>query len=163
MRALAGELDVPVMTLYNYVPNRDALVRLVIDHVLRPVQIPAPESGTWDERLKQLMRDARAATRAYPGLSLERAGVESAEGLRLAAGVMAILADGGFDAQASARAFATLFTFMLGQIDLDVESTEVADTAAAMFRSVAAATGMSSDELFEFGFDAVIVGLRSKL
>src|SRR5215472_2439244 len=43
MRALAAELSVPVMTLYNYVPSKDALQELVLNHVLRPVRVPPPD------------------------------------------------------------------------------------------------------------------------
>lgn len=35
MRSLAGELGVPVMTVYNYVASKEVLNGLVIDHVLR--------------------------------------------------------------------------------------------------------------------------------
>jgi AcrR family transcriptional regulator len=163
MRALALELNVPVTTLYNYVPNKDALITLITDYVLRPVQIPAREQGTWEERLKQLERDARAAMAKYPGLSLDRRGVESAEGARLAEGVLSILTDAGLDSTDAALAFATLFTFMLGQIDLDLDVGEAGGAAAMVFGSVGAATNLSRDELFEFGFDAVIAGLRAKL
>ena len=61
MRALAQELGVPVMTIYNYVPNKDALYELVMNSVLRQVRVPPPEDGAWEERLKQLERDARSA------------------------------------------------------------------------------------------------------
>src|SRR5579862_2231836 len=57
MRALAQELGVPVMTLYSYVPNKEALNELVSDYVLRGVSIPGPDQGSWEERLRQLERD----------------------------------------------------------------------------------------------------------
>ncbi len=96
MRALAGQLGVPVMTLYNYVASKDALHVLVLDHVLRPVRVPPPDAGPWDERIRQLERDARRAMAKHPGLSLMRQGLESSEAARLADGVLSILADGGF-------------------------------------------------------------------
>src|SRR5579862_7132479 len=69
MRALAQDLGVPVMTIYNYVQNREALYELVIDHVLRPVRVPLPEEGSWEDRIRQLERDARRAVGQYPGVS----------------------------------------------------------------------------------------------
>jgi len=161
MRALAQELGVPVMTIYNYVANKDALHELVINHVLRPVRVPAPDAGTWEERLKQLERDARSAMAALPGLSLDRRG--SAEGTRLAEGVMSILASAGFDDDDAAMAFAALFTFMLGQIDVDVDVIDQRGPAAEAVQSAADATQQSRDEVFEFGFDALIEGLKMKL
>jgi TetR/AcrR family transcriptional regulator, tetracycline repressor protein len=161
MRALAQELGVPVMTIYNYVPSKDALYELVVDHVLRPVRVPAPDEGTWEERLKQLERDARSALASFPGLSFDRRG--SAEGTRLAEGVMSILASAGFTSTEASLAFATLFTFMVGQLDIDLDVAGVGGPAAAAVQSAAQVTKLSHDEIFEFGFDAVIEGLKLKL
>lgn len=161
MRALADELGVPVMTLYTYVDNKDALYELVVDHTLGKVRVPGPDEGTWEERLKQLERDARLVMNDLPGLSLERRG--SAEGRRLAEGVMAILADAGFTAQESALAFAALFTFMVGQIDIDVDVHATGGPAAEAVQSAARITALSGDDIFEFGFDALIEGLKLRL
>ena len=161
MRALAKELGVPVMTIYHYVSNKDALYVLVVDEALRSVRVPGTEAGTWEERLKQLERDARGALAAIPGLSLGRG--DSAEGARLADGVMSILASAGFTPTQASLAFAALFTFMIGQIDVDVEIAEIGGPAAAAVLGAAAETEMTPDEIFEFGFDAVIEGLKTKL
>jgi AcrR family transcriptional regulator len=98
MRDLASQLGVPVMTLYNYVASKGALHVLVLDHVLQPVRVPGPDAGPWDERIRQLERDARRAMAKHPGLSLMRHGLESAEAARLTNGVLSILAEGGFSA-----------------------------------------------------------------
>ena len=161
MRALADELGVAVMTIYNYVPNRDALYELVVNFVLGSVRVPPPEEGTWEERLKQLERDARTALNKFPGLSFDRR--DSAEGSRLAAGVMAILASAGFDPADASLAFATLYTFMVGQISVDVDVAEVGGPAAQAVHSATKVTKRSRDEIFEFGFDALIEGLKLKL
>jgi len=161
MRAVAAELGVPVMTIYNYVPNSEALHDLMAGSVLRRVRVPTPDEGTWEERLKQLERDARTALADFPGLSFDRS--DSTEGARLAEGVMSILAGAGFSAADAALAFAALFTFMIGQLDVDVELAEAVGPAATAVLDAAAVTGMTPDEIYEFGFDAVIEGLKSKL
>jgi AcrR family transcriptional regulator len=161
MRALAQELGVPVMTIYNYVANKDALYELVLNFVLGSVRVPSPEEGTWEDQLKQLERDARAALSKFPGLSFDRRG--STEGTRLAEGVMSILASAGFDPTEASLAFTTLFTFMVGQIDVDVDVAEIGGPAAQAVHAATRATKLSRDEIFEFGFDAVIEGLKSKL
>jgi len=158
MRSLAQELGVPVMTIYNYVPNKEALYELVSDHVLRPVRIPPPEEGPWEERLWQLERDARQAMRKYPGVNFHQRGGVSPEAARLTDGVMSILASAGFDPTAARLAFATLFTFMIGQIELDCFEED--SSTAATVESVTGATNLSPDEVFEFGFAAVIEGLK---
>ncbi len=161
MRALAQELGVPVMTIYNYVPNKEALHELVSNVVLASVRVPTPEEGTWEERLKLLERDARSALNRYPGLSLDRRG--SAEAARLAEGVMSILASGGFGPTDASLAFATLFTFMVGQIDVDAAVDGAGGAAAEAVRFASAETGLSHDEIFDFGFDAVLEGLKRQL
>jgi AcrR family transcriptional regulator len=161
MRALADELGVPVMTIYNYVPNKDALYELVVNHVLSAVRVPEPDEGTWEQRLEQLERNARAAMGELPGLSLDRR--DSAEGRRLAEAVLAILDDAGFTRAQAMLAFAALFTFMVGQIDIDVDAARNRGPAAQAVEAAADATGRSRDDIFEFGFDALIEGLKAKL
>ena len=161
MRALADELGVPVMTIYNYVPNKDALYELVVDHVLSAVRVPPPDEGTWEERLKQLERNARAAMGELPGLSLDRR--DSTEGRRLAEAVLSILDDAGFTPAQAMLAFAALFTFMVGQIDIDVDAARNRGPAAQAVKAAADATERSRDDIFEFGFDALIEGLKAKL
>jgi hypothetical protein len=58
-------------------------------------------------------------------------------------------------------AFATLFTFMLGQIELD--ATELAELSGTDIEGVTRETHLSRDEVFEFGLDAVIEGLKVML
>jgi AcrR family transcriptional regulator len=162
MRALADELGVPVMTIYNYVSSKDSLYELVMDSALARVRVPSADDGTWEERLKQLEREARAALAHLPGVTIDRR--DSPEGRRLAEGVLSILASAGFDDQQAALAFATLFTFMIGQIDIDIDVAEASASAAvAAVQSTAEVTQLSRDEIFEFGFDAVIEGLKARL
>jgi hypothetical protein len=149
------------MTIYNYVPNKEALYDLVVSAVLRDVRVPSPDEGTWEERLKQLERDARRALADFPGLSLDRG--DSAEGTRLAAGVMSILADAGFSPPEASLAFAALFTFMIGQLDVDLERAQAGGPAADAVEGAAEVAHLSPDEIFEFGFDALIEGLKFRL
>lgn len=163
MRALANELQVPVMTIYNYVSSREALYELVVNHVLRPVKIPSPEAGSWDERMRQLQRDARWAMRKHPGVAFSRYGGGASEAVRLADGVLTILSDGGFSPDGAALAFATLYTFMLGQIEADAIADTMGGRAEATLDGVTGSKSLSAEEVFEFGFDAVIEGLKAKL
>jgi len=164
MRALAREMRVPPMTIYNYVSSKEVLRALVVDHVLGQISIPIPEIGTWEERLHALLSDARSVFGAHPGVLSELGDKGSAETARLAQAVLAILRDGGFSNEDSVLCFATLFTFMTGQIDLDSMAVAVASrTAHATLEGVTESTQFSRDELFEFGFDAIIEGLKRKL
>jgi AcrR family transcriptional regulator len=161
MRALAQELGVPVMTIYNYVPNREALNELITDYLLRPVCVPSPEDGSWEQRLRRLERDARSALGRYPGVSLDPRGAGAAEATRLAEGAMSILESAGFDANDASLAFSTLFTFMLGQIEMDAMYASASSVAA--LEGFKREGDLSRDELFEFGFTAVLEGLKAVL
>lgn len=163
MRALASELGVPVMTVYNYVPSKESLHELVVDHVLRSVEVPPPDAGSWDERIRRLERNARKAMQAHPGLSLSRHSGGGAEAARLAEGVITILRSGGFGADEAAIAFATLYTYMLGQIEMDVLAHATGGHGEATFEGTTSTTRLSRDDLFEVGLDAVIAGITAKL
>jgi AcrR family transcriptional regulator len=161
MRALAAQLGVPVMTLYNYVPSKDALHGLVLDHVLRPVRVPSPDEGPWEERIRQLERDARQAMGRVPGLLLIRHGLESSEAARLADGVLSILAGGGFTPDEAALASAALYAVILGQLEIEAIATVTGAPVEASFET--ATLNRSREELFDFGLDAVIEGLKATL
>jgi TetR/AcrR family transcriptional regulator, tetracycline repressor protein len=164
MRALARELGVPPMTIYNYVASKEALRELVVNDILREIRIPGPDEGTWEERIRQLERQARRVLSMHPGVSAQLKDGGVAEGARLAQGVLAILSDGGFSPDAAVLCFATIYTFMTGQIDLDGMAAAIDDhSPRASLEGVARLTQFSRDELFEFGFDVVIAGLKLKL
>jgi AcrR family transcriptional regulator len=46
MRALARELGVPPMTIYNYVASKEALRELVVNQILREIRIPDVDEGS---------------------------------------------------------------------------------------------------------------------
>jgi TetR/AcrR family tetracycline transcriptional repressor len=163
MRALARALGVPPMTIYNYVASKDALRELVVNHILREIRIPGADEGTWEERIRELERDVRRVLSRHPGVSAQLRDGGVAEGARLAQGVLEILSDGGFSPDAAVLCFATLYTFMIGQIDLDAMAAAIDDhSPRASLEGVAPLTQFTRDELFEFGFDVVIAGLKLK-
>jgi AcrR family transcriptional regulator len=162
MREIAGELNVPVMTLYNYVASKDELSVLIVDHILRPVRVPAEDEGTWRERLRMLERDARQAMAKHRGVSI-RNGVRSTEAMRLADGVLSILTASGFSRQEATRAFAVLYTFMVGQIEVDAFFGSAQGRGEPTFENVTGGEQPTRDELFEFGFDVVLAGLEAVL
>ena len=63
MTQLADELGVAPMTAYYHVANRTELVKLVVEELLHRIEIPEPDAGPWDRRLKalELSRDASSA------------------------------------------------------------------------------------------------------
>ena len=164
MRGLARELGSPPMTVYSYVPNRERLLELLVDHVLHDVRIPGPEEGTWDQRLRLLLRDARRVFIEHPGVASRLGDPGGAEGRRLAAGVMSILRDAGFDPQLSMLCFATLYTYVTGQIAIDAVADESASGPRLTTLKAAGKTqALADDAVFDFGLAALIDGLKVRL
>ncbi len=122
MRALARELGVPPMTIYHYAPSREYLHALVVDDILSEIRVPGIDEGDWEERLRKLLHEARRVFAEHPGVSAHFGDGGSTEGARLAEGVLTLLTEGGFGPEGAVVCFATIFTFMTGQIDLDAMS-----------------------------------------
>lgn len=164
MRGLARELGSPPMTVYSYVPNKERLLELLVDHLLHDVRIPGPEDGTWDQRLQLLLGDARRVFTEHPGVASRLGDRGAAEGRRLAAGVMAILREAGFDSQLATLCFATLYTYVTGQIAIDAVANESASSRpVATLEGVRQPEEVSDDALFAFGLAALIDGLKLRL
>jgi AcrR family transcriptional regulator len=164
MRALARELGVPPMTIYHYAPSREHLHALVVDHILSEIRVPKTDEGNWEERLRKLLHDARRVFAEHPGVSAHFGDGGSAEGARLAEGVLSLLAEAGFSPGHAVVCFATIFTFMTGQIDLDAMSHFVRQSVqVATLDNVTRSSPFTREELFELGYDAVMEGLKRKL
>jgi AcrR family transcriptional regulator len=168
MGQLAHELGVAQMTAYHHVASRSELVRLVVEALLDRVEIPGPEEGTWDVRLKALEANVRRELGGIPGIGTGVSADGSPSSRRLTQGVLAILNNAGFDEASALLAYGALFTYMVGQLDLDVvvergkNSTDARRFAELIDRS-AGGQRPSPDELFDFGFDVLLMGLRQVL
>jgi AcrR family transcriptional regulator len=168
MGQLADELGVAPMTAYHHVANRTELVQLVVEELLNRVEIPGRDTGPWDLRLKALEANVRRELGGIPGV---RTGVSvdgSPASRRLTEGVLAILYDAGFDEADALLAYGALFTYMVGQLDLDVvverkEATTDGNRFAELIDRSGGGQRPSPDELFDFGFDLMLVGLRDVL
>jgi TetR/AcrR family transcriptional regulator, tetracycline repressor protein len=168
MAQLAEELGVAPMTAYHHVSNRNELVQLVVEELLSRVDIPPPDSGPWDVRLKALEASARRELGGIPGIRMGISPESSPASRRLADAVMAILRDAGFDESRALLAYGAMFTYMIGQLDLDVASDRVRDSPdASKFAELvdrrADGRRPSPDDFFDFGFDLLLAGLRDVL
>jgi TetR/AcrR family transcriptional regulator, tetracycline repressor protein len=167
MGQLAGELGVAPMTAYHHVANRTVLVQLVVEELLNRVEIPGPGAGTWDVRLKHLEANVRRELGGIPGIRTGISAAGSEASRRLADAVLVILADAGFDEETGLLAYGALFTYMVGQLDLDVAAERGQDSDDALrfaeLTERTAAGGPTPDEFFDFGFDLLLTGLREVL
>jgi len=150
MRAVARRLGVPPMTVYGYVPSKDVLEVLVIDRILSDVQVPSPDVGPWDERLRLLLVDARRVLVEQPNLGdghpavagggaleLLHRGAFGREASRLVAAVNDLLREGGFGDAHLDACFGALFIYVTGYAEQPTTS-----------------------DVFEIGLTALIQGLK---
>ncbi len=171
MRMVADELGVSAMAAYRHVPSREALINLVTDRLAASVIVPAPSTGTWDERLRQVELDAFAARAAFPGQpdSAELAG--GPEHDRLADGVLDILADAGLSDEDAAVAFQAIWAYFQGQLRVceplvraraegdEVPGIPMAPSLARVMERVPAS---SPEGFFELGLEIFLDGLRAR-
>ncbi|GAA2440420.1 TetR/AcrR family transcriptional regulator C-terminal domain-containing protein [Actinomadura vinacea] len=69
MRRIAAEIGTGAMSLYRYVPGRDDLIQLMVDHVMGELDPPDRPSGDWRADLTLLAGRSRAMRLRHPWLS----------------------------------------------------------------------------------------------
>ena len=57
------------MTIYHYAPNRGYLHALVVDDILSEIRVPRTDEGNWEDRLREILHDARRVFAQHPGVS----------------------------------------------------------------------------------------------
>ncbi|POM27556.1 Tetracycline repressor protein class H [Actinomadura rubteroloni] len=170
MRAVAAELGVAVMSLYNHVPNKAALLSGVAEHVVAGMDLSFDAAEDWTDRARALARAFRAIAADYPRcmtiVLTQR--IDSMVGLMPAERALALAAAAGFDEQTAVRVTRALMAYTLGtQLreagmakalgnrpdkfeDLDAERfPHVSASAAELARS-------EPDADFEFGLDLLL-------
>lgn len=115
MRAVASELGTGPMTLYTYVDSRADLEALVVEAVLRDVEVPTGREGDWKADTRAIATAVWRAVRPHPHavpLILARRG-QSASFLAVAEALLSALGRSGrqgHDLLVAFRAVSTLAT-----------------------------------------------------
>lgn len=65
MRALAKELGVEAMSLYNHIRNKDDLLDMAVDAVIGRIDLPSTE-GNWQDEMRRRAHAMRAVFLAHP-------------------------------------------------------------------------------------------------
>ncbi|CNE85872.1 TetR family transcriptional regulator [Mycobacterium tuberculosis] len=179
MRRVAAELDVAVMSLYNHVPNKTALLEGVADRVVAGLELDDDPAQSWQEGARALVRAFRKVAHDYPRCMtiVLTHKVDTAAGLRPMERALALADAAGFDAATAVRIMRALLAYaigaqmreagmekMLGHLEeTGVESWNHLDPDE--FRHVIAygpelaAHDPESD--FEFGLDLLIAALEA--
>ena len=130
MRRLAEELGTGAASLYWHVGSKDGLLDLVMDEVIGEGKVPDPDPGRWQEQLKQVARDQRAASLRHPWLvrvSIGRIPM-GPNALRYTERILAILRAGGLPPHLAVQGYLLLIATVNG---FTIDETGVDDATGA--------------------------------
>ncbi|MER7001511.1 TetR/AcrR family transcriptional regulator C-terminal domain-containing protein [Dactylosporangium sp. NPDC000555] len=120
MRGLGARLGVEAMTLYHYVPNKEALVDGMVERLFTAAQPAAPDPD-WRAHLRGYAHDLRTALLRHPGIlpAVVRPAVTPAT-LDAVEGGLRTLTGAGFPLGTALDVLNTLTLFVLGHAAAEV-------------------------------------------
>ncbi len=128
MRRLAEELGTGAASLYWHVGSKDGLLDLVMDEIIGEGKVPDPDPEHWQDQLKQVARDQRAASLRHPWLvrvSIGRIPM-GPNALRYSERILAILRAGGLAPRLAVQGYLLLIATVNG---FTIDETGVDDTS----------------------------------
>ena len=132
MRRLGAELGVEAMTLYHYLPNKDALLDGIVERVMAQAETTVG-GGRWDRALTDYARSLRATLLRHPGAALlvaTRPAV-TPETLRVAERGLTLLVGAGFPVGRALDTLNALTLFVVAHAASEVATARVNEGAAA--------------------------------
>ncbi|MER7986907.1 TetR/AcrR family transcriptional regulator C-terminal domain-containing protein [Streptomyces noursei] len=181
LRKLAVELDVENMSLYNHVPNKDALLDGVAEALLAEVEFPQNDTDGWQDRIRAhaaaFRTQAKRHPKAFP-LVLTRPTCSPAA-LRALRSTLATLTDLRLTPQEGVHVLRSYTAFMIGSImrelghaiylgsldeqQLRQQGRDIAATGDPIL--IAAAPHLAAgnhDAEFHYGLELLIAGLAAR-
>ena len=154
-RTLAAALGVRGPALYWHVASMQELLGLMIERALRDAIATPPGDLPWQEWLRAIAREQRRALLAHRDSGRIASGLSPSEAIRseLIPTIIAPLLAAGIERKDAVAATGALASFVLGWVIYE-QRRETRDLIAAL---------VDLDEAFEFGLDALIVGLVGKV
>ncbi|MDQ3922836.1 MAG: TetR/AcrR family transcriptional regulator C-terminal domain-containing protein [Actinomycetota bacterium] len=166
MRRLGRELGVEAMSLYNHVPNKEALLNGMVRILLERLEIPLDGSGGWEERVREAFRSYRQLAREHPNVFplFAMRPLSTVESLR----IIELLRSAGFGTVPALHAFRALSSFTIGYSLAEIQGfalepkSDRPGTREDESRRLEAPTFEEADRdaEFEFGLDLILTGLQ---
>jgi TetR/AcrR family transcriptional regulator, tetracycline repressor protein len=174
MRKLGAELGVEAMSLYNHIPNKDALLDGMVEVLLEELEIP-PEDEGWEERIRGAYRAFRQLAHRHPNvfpLFVARP-PDTPDGIWLVEAFLETLREAGFDPVSALHAFRTLsgYTFGYAMAEIRGFALEPEGSRLGAYRLPPQEfphlselkphlDKVDHDAEFEFGLDLILDGLK---
>jgi AcrR family transcriptional regulator len=177
MRAVAQQLGMGTMSLYRYVQSREQVEGLVVELVLRGIDLdlgPA-QHAPWRERLALLMVRARAAVAEHPNcVPLLLTHRHSAAGSRdWGEALLETLTGGGFTGVPRVVAFRALLSYLVGALQVEhlgplsgpgtsVMAALPEDAYPLLSDTARHAAGLAPEAEFRQGLDLLLAGFAAQ-
>lgn len=118
MQRLATELGCSVMSLYNYVPSKSALLDGIADQVLSAIEVTPIRPENWQARLHAQARAFRKVARTHPRCAIVAVSRRptSASVMRSAETALAALREAGFGVQDAVGILRAVLAYVTGSI-----------------------------------------------
>ncbi|GAA0473527.1 hypothetical protein Ade02nite_86260 [Paractinoplanes deccanensis] len=162
MRRIAADLGCDPMAIYRHFPNRQALLDAVADLAVQEVAVPAGEKP-WDERVRAVLTDVRAAALRHPGIAghiASRPPLGSA-GQKLAAVITGALAEAGLAPGDVLKASQALVAYSAAGLRMAVEAGAPDERWRQVNEALEGETPVvGSAEQFEYGLRLLLNGIR---
>jgi TetR/AcrR family transcriptional regulator, tetracycline repressor protein len=167
MRALATELQVSPMALYNHVRDKEELVDLMLDLILGEVEL-STIAGDWATQMRALVCSYHRVLTAHPDLARvysTRVRI-GPHGLQIMERGLGLLLGAGFSPPEAADAFFALFTYtagyhQMGRVDPRDYSALPPEQISSITAVTAYLSGIHQQGRFESGLDALLTGLQT--
>ena len=176
MRKLGSELGVEAMSLYNHVPNKNALLDGMVELLLRNLELPTDEED-WEKLLREAYRRFRRLAHAHPNvfpIFVVRP-PDTMDGAWLVEDFLEIMLRTGFDGETAIYAFRALTSYTVGYVMAEIRGFAMEPTGdRAGVRQLspedfpritelsAQLLDIDRDTEFEFGLDLIFAGLRAQ-
>jgi AcrR family transcriptional regulator len=178
MRRLGAELGVEAMTIYHYLPSKDALLDGMVERVMAQAET-GPADGPWDQALTGYARSLRAALLRHPGavLLVATRPAVTPETLRAAERGLALLCAAGFPVGRALDTVNALTLFVVAHAASEIATATVNAAATAGSQdyvasldetefpllTAAARTSAGTDDSarFEFAIAALVRGVAA--
>lgn len=114
IRRIAQKLRIGPATIYVHFANKDELLELALDTVFTDVKVPAPDPDRWSEQVCEIAREMHRELIGYGDLARASLGRVSfgPNALRVAEGLIAVMAAAGLPVEAAAWARERLFLYV---------------------------------------------------
>lgn len=180
IRRLATALDAGPMTIYHYLPSKEAIIDGMVDSVFTEIDLP-PTDGEWTAAIRARCISARRVLNRHPWAPpvMESRTNPGPATLRHHDAVIACLLGGGLSIQLTAHAYAVLDSYLYGFTLEEAQlpgsgGAEMTDMAREMASAMAAEypsltrlavehvlqPGYSFGDSFEFGLDLILDGFK---